>query len=644
MIYMPPPGPPPFAALDALREKKPEKLSEVPGYLKRLISKFFSRLFYIFGLVWETKPWILFVMLLMSVLSGVLPVAQAYAGSFLLNALAEAFASSGAGSVQWQKILMLLIVQFLCIFVISLTGTINGIVTKISGELVSNHVKVKIMHKAKSLDLSSFDKPDFYSKLENATREADHRPIMIISSVFSLVSTLITLVSYFVVLSQVRPRWASLLVIVLSVPGAAVSFIYRKKNFRYMRFRSKDRRRLSYYSEVVTDKDVAKEMRMFGLADSFIERYNNVFVRYFAGLKSLFFKEGAWNILFMLVSVTANCSLFAVIAKQVFSGSMPLGNYSLYTGALNYISTGISNLISTVSSIYEGTLFIDNLIAFMNEKAQIVSSLEKPRTPERRAGHKIELKNVSFRYPGTDRDVIHNFSCVINPGDTVVLVGLNGAGKTTLIKLITRLYDPTQGVIELDGHDIREYDTTELYKLYGIIFQDFGKYAVSVGENIAFGNVNKPEDEADIEKAAEMSSAKQFIDKLPGGFSTPLMRYFENDGIELSIGQWQKLSIARAFYSDSDILILDEPTASLDAIAEQEIYNQFDMLRKDKTTVFVSHRLSSATVATKILVIDGGELAESGTHRELMEKKGKYYELFSTQARRYIDENKAEKI
>ena len=227
---------------------------------------------------------------------------------------------------------------------------------------------------------------------------------------------------------------------------------------------------------------------------------------------------------------------------------------------------------------------------------------------------------------------------MLREGETAVLVGLNGAGKTTLIKLITRLYDPTEGEIYLDGRDIRDYDLNELYRMYGIIFQDFGKYAVSVKENIAFGDIRKGVVDKDIALAAKQSNADAFIDKLPDRYETPLMRYFEDNGIELSIGQWQKLSIARAFYSDSDVLILDEPTASLDPMAEQEIFDQFDTLRRDKTTIFVSHRLSSATTASKIIVLENGTVVEEGTHRELMEQHGKYYELFTTQAKRYVEE------
>ncbi|MBO4217492.1 MAG: ABC transporter ATP-binding protein, partial [Clostridia bacterium] len=325
------------------------------------------------------------------------------------------------------------------------------------------------------------------------------------------------------------------------------------------------------------------------------------------------------------------------IAKGVFTGAYEIGNYSLYTDALTSISNCVNNFISYTSTIYEGTLFINNMITFMDEKPTIVPSLEKPRDVKRHCGHSFVFENVSFRYPGGSRDVIKNLNMTINAGDTVVLVGLNGAGKTTLIKLLTRLYDPTEGRILLDGCDIKEYDVKQLYAMFGIIFQDFGKYAVSVRENIEFGDINKKPDEKDITSAAFHSNADSFIDKLPDKYDTPLMRYFEENGTELSIGQWQKLAIARAFFSDSDVLILDEPTASLDPMAEQEIFNQFDELREDKTTVFVSHRLSSATTADKIAVIEGGELVEFGSHEELMALRGKYYLLFSTQAKRYIE-------
>jgi ABC-type multidrug transport system fused ATPase/permease subunit len=271
----------------------------------------------------------------------------------------------------------------------------------------------------------------------------------------------------------------------------------------------------------------------------------------------------------------------------------------------------------------------------MKEEQTVVPTVEPPAEVKRNVGHTIEFRNVSFRYPGTSKDVIKNVNLTIEPGETVVLVGLNGAGKTTLIKLLTRLYDPTEGVIYLDGRDIREYDTKELYSMFGIIFQDFGKYAVTVDENIRFGDIHKEADRDAVREAAIQSAADEYISNLPNGYDTPLMRIFEKNGIELSGGQWQKLAIARAFYAESDVVILDEPTASLDPLAEQEIFNQFDRLRKSKTTIFVSHRLSSATIADKIVVLEYGRVVECGNHSDLMELNGKYHELFSVQADRY---------
>ncbi|MGN1094872.1 MAG: ABC transporter ATP-binding protein [Eubacteriales bacterium] len=632
-------GPPPDRGSEKNRVQKPKSLKEIPHFIATVIKNFFSRLTYIVRLVWETRPWILFTLLFIAVLQGFMPVIRSLVGAKLLNELANVFLANKTGvAVSFSGTMKLLVFQFVLIFATSIISNVETMVVRISGELVVNNVNNRIMKKAKTVDIASFDRPEFYEKLENASREAGARPIQIIRSTFSLMSTIISIVSYIVILWAVSP-FAPLIILLLSFPSAIISFTYRRKNFNYIRRNSKDRRELSYFSGLLTNKDMAKEIRIFDLNDSFRERYNNIFSRYFKGLKSLYIKEGSWNIALAIVSAVVNCILFLFIARGVYNGTMEVGDYSLYTGALSSISAGVNSFISTMSAIYEGTLFIDNLITFMNEKQTVIPLISEPRRAKHHTGHRIELQNVSFRYPGTDRDVIKNLSATLEPGDTVVLVGLNGAGKTTLIKLITRLYDPTEGRILLDGHDIREYELSDLYSLYGIIFQDFGKYAVTVKENIAFSKINEPINEKDIVLSAKQSSSEQFIEKLPKGYDTSLMRYFDEKGIELSIGQWQKLSIARAFYSDSDILILDEPTASLDAIAEQEIYNQFDELRKDKTTIFVSHRLSSATVANKILVIDGGVLIEQGSHAELMKKHGVYYELFSTQAKRYREDS-----
>lgn len=280
----------------------------------------------------------------------------------------------------------------------------------------------------------------------------------------------------------------------------------------------------------------------------------------------------------------------------------------------------------------------------MNEKQRIVPAVAPARSVEHGKLHTIEFKNVTFRYPGSHKDVIKNVSFTIHPGETLALVGLNGAGKTTLIKLMTRLYDTTEGQILLDGVDIKEYELKSLYRTFGIIFQDFGRYAATVEENIRFGNIHSDATMDAVKHAAKQSTSSEYIESLPDGYNTPLMRFFEHTGTELSIGQWQKLAIARAFYADSDIMILDEPTASLDAIAEQNVFNQFDKLTHDKTTIFVSHRLSSATIADQIIVLENGRLIEKGNHQELMDMQGKYYDLFTTQSKRYLQSKAEEAI
>lgn len=615
---------------DKLKEPKPKNIKEVPRYLKNVLRSTGERLFYIARLVWEAKPSLLFLMGIMTLYNGIMPIIGTLITAHLLGQIVLSF-------TQEVNLIIPLMWQFGYSFINSLVNSLNNSITKISGEIVTNHVKVKIMNKAKTIDLASFDMPDFYERLENANREAGTRPVNIMDSTFNLISKIISMCSYFVVLSTILVKlgWTAypffIGYVALSIISAAVSFYFRRQNFLYIRVRSKERRQLTYYSDLMVNKDMVKEIRLFGLSDLLIGRYQDTFRQYFKGIKQIIWKEGGWNIFLALCSALLNGILFFMIATNVSQ----VADYSVYTGALNSISATLSALIATGATIYEGSLFIDNMILFMNEESHILCSPKEALLPKRHCGHTIELRDVCFAYPGSQKNVLDHINLTLNAGDTAVLVGLNGAGKTTLIKLLTRLYDPTEGQILLDGADIRLYDTQALYKMYGIIFQDFGKYAMNVEENIRFGDISKVYAKDEIEKAAVQANADQFIEQLKNGYETPLMRYFEKNGTELSIGQWQKLSVARAFYSDSDILILDEPTASLDPMAEQEIFNQFDTLRKDKTTLFVSHRLSSATTANKIIVLKDGTISEMGDHASLMAKKGDYYQLFSTQAKRY---------
>lgn len=641
-------GPPPGARFQYAKVTPPKNIADVPRYLGELLGGFFTRMGYIFKLVWKTGPWILFAMLFFAVFQGVMPVVGSKISEAVLNELQSQYGLFDGDFAGFfgTSVFFLLVFMFTYNILTSIVNTLKNTVTRIAGELVVRTVKLEIMNKAKELDLCSFDLPAFYEKLENANREAGMRPIQILSSTFSMVSNVITLISFVVILAA-ELWWAALVMVAVSVPSAIINFYYRRKHFQYMRRRSKDRRQMNYYSDLMVNKDMVKEIRMFDLSDTFIGRYRETFNRYFAGIRALILRENVWHVIITVISSVVNCAFFAWFAYRVVTGGYQIGTYSLYTGALGQIAGQVGALIGVSATIYEGTLFIDNLTSFLKEEPTVVPVLPEERKEEgplkvkHGQAHTIEFRHVSFIYPGTERKVLDDVNLVIRPGETLVLVGLNGAGKTTLLKLLTRLYDPTEGVILLDGEDIRAYDVKDLYSMYGIIFQDFGKYAVSVTENIRFGDIRKEMKEEDIRKAAEEADATDYIGHLPNGFDTPLMRIFEENGIELSIGQWQKLAIARAFYSDSDVLILDEPTASLDPMAEQEIFNQFDRLRADKTTIFVSHRLSSATVASKIAVLEYGKLIEEGDHRTLMAKRGRYYELFSTQAKRYVTEGEA---
>ena len=601
---------------------------------------FFSRLFYIFALVWQSAPLILIAMMVLCALDGVLPVFGAYVSSYLLNEIADLITDKSLGIISenafdaMRPLIFLFVLNLIYMFMKKLLNKVSTMVTGIAGELVVNHIKLLLIGKAKTLDARSFDDPTFYEKLENANREANMRPISILNATFSLISAIISAVSFVVVLANLSPI-APLIIMVAAMPSALVSLFYRNKNFRYIRFHSKERRQMQYYSSLMVNKDRVQEIKILGLGDTFTAKYKAAFAQYYKGLKSLIVKEGVTQIAVGFITTVVNCFLFIFIAYTVIFGDGRVGDYSLYSGALTSITTYVATLLTSTVTIYEGTLFIDNMIEFMKEKCEIVAKGEEPAVPLRGVPHTVEFKNVSFRYPGMQRFVLKDVNLKFEASDTVVLVGLNGAGKSTLIKLLTRLYDPTEGAIYLDGRDLREYDVEALYDIFGIIFQDFGRYAETVGENIRFGDVAREYDINSVSLAAKRAGADAYIESLEKSYDTPLTRMFEETGRELSVGQWQKLSVARAFYKDSEILILDEPTAALDPLAEQEVFNQFSALSEGKIAVFVSHKLSSAVSASKIVVIDGGTVAEVGNHEELMSLRGRYYELFSTQARRY---------
>ena len=617
--------------------EKPKRLREVPRFIYLRIKGFFSRLGTIVGLVFHSAPICLFLMLFFCLAEGVLPVIGAYISRDLLNAIASLLGISATAEplAVLRPILVLLVFQICHSFCSKVVTRVNSVVTALAGEKVSNHIRIMIIGKAKEVDISSFDRPEFYEKLENANREAGMRPVGIIQAVLRVASTLISAISFIAVLFTLSP-FAPLVVIAAAIPGAIISYHYRQRNFHYIRRHSKERREMSYYSGLMVNKDQVKEIKLLGLGDTIISKYQTAFGKYFGGLRRLIVREGVSQILVSLISTVAHGALFAYVAYHVIYSSAAIGDYSLYSGALTSIAGYVTTLVTSTAAIYEGTLFIDNMIAFMKEEPHVVCALPEPRTAERGTHHTITFDKVSFAYPGSDRMVLKDMSFTLSSGERTVLVGLNGAGKTTLVKILTRLYDPTEGRVLLDGKDVREYDPEEYHRMFGAIFQDYGKYAETVAENIRYGDVHTPYSDARIGKAIEDGDAT-FVSDLPLGTQTPLTRLFYEDGLELSGGMWQKLSLARAFYREADFLILDEPTAALDPLAEEEVFRRFYQLSEGKLALFVSHRLSGATLADRILVVGEGRVLENGTHAELMALEGHYHRLFSTQAIRYAE-------
>jgi len=563
-----------------------------------------------------------------------LPIMNAYIAKNLINELIKIIGAKSWAAL--STVITLLILQFFYLILSRFSSQLRGTITTLSGEMVTNHIKLKIATKTEEIDIADFDRPDFYEKLENANREASSRPITILNATLTLFSNIISTISFIITIGTLHPLIPFVLII-LALPSAIINFAYRKVTFKYIKEHTTERRKMNYCTHVLTDKNFNKEIKLLGLHKTFIERYKTLFGDYFAGLKRIHIRETTLHMIVYTLSTLFNGAFLLFVVYKVCFDGMQVGDYTLYSTALTSVLSGVAAIVANSSKIYEGTLFIDNMIEFMAVESEIVPNVTPAIIPQKEIAHTIEFRNVSFAYPGTERLIIKDLNLTLQGGRSYALVGLNGAGKTTLIKLMTRLYDPTSGEILLDGKNIKNYDVKELYAMYGIVFQDFSKYAVTAKENIIFGDVNAEINEDRLIYAAKESGIHDFLSSLPNGYDTSLIRFFDNDAIDMSIGQWQKISIARAFYKDAGILILDEPTASLDPIAEADIFKQFDSLREGKTTLFVSHRLSSATAADEIIVMQGGKILEKGNHKELMQNEGAYFRLFTLQAEKYLE-------
>ena len=389
------PGMPPFGAQRPGENKvaAPKGIKDVPRYLKELLGGFFKRLVYIFKMVWETGHWIFISLLLVSVLSGIIPVISSIISKDILNELQKVVALDEKIEFFASAVMMLIIFMFVFRILENLTSRLNSFVTRIAGEKIVRYVKLQIMNKAKELDLASFDRPEFYEKLENANREAGHRPIQVLNQTLNIFSNAIKLVSYIAILASAKDIWwMALVMAAIAIPRAIINFSYRRKTFRYIRRRSKERRQMNYYSDLMVNKDMVKEIRMFDLSDKFIGRYDEAFSVYYKGLRSLIVRENVWHIVLAVISSVSSCIMYLVIAAMVFEGEIMIGDYQLYTGALMTVSGCVVSLIELSASIYEGTLFIDNLIAYIHEEKTVVPSVKTPEKVTHGKPHTIEFR------------------------------------------------------------------------------------------------------------------------------------------------------------------------------------------------------------------------------------------------------------
>jgi ATP-binding cassette subfamily B protein len=494
------------------------------------------------------------------------------------------------------------------------------------------HVSVQVMQQAAQLDLTTYENPEFYDRLERARAQATDRLAMIQQMGRLFQYTVLTLIWSGVLIY--RSPYMILLLIAGVLPSffgeTHFAFLGYAKNFR----QTPAKRQMDYLRQVGGSKEAAKELKLFNLSDYLTNRFKALSKNIYEEDVALSKKKLTWGGLLSLISTLGYYGAYVFAIYEAVSGRYPtIGVFSLITVAIQQAQSNFQQAFSTASGIADQALFLTDLIAFFDMKATVQSkpnALPCPR-PIRRG---FEFRNVSFAYPGTERRVLKNFNFTLNPGERIALIGENGQGKTTVVKLITRLYDPTEGQILLDGVDLREYSLEDLHREMGVIFQDFMRYEMTARENIAVGRIDVPHTEEEIHDAAYKSLAEGVIAKMANGYDQMLGRRFEG-GVDLSGGEWQKIALARAYLRNAQLLILDEPTAALDAKSELEVFERFAELTEGKMALLISHRFSTVRMADRIVVLEGGRLVEEGTHPQLIALGGRYAGMFEMQAASY---------
>lgn len=580
------------------------------------------------ALVWETSPALTTATVALRLLRALMPLAMLWVGKLILDALV-AFTTAGTGNP--GAIWRLVGLELALAVASDVLGRANTLVDSLLGDRFTNRVSVRLMEHASTLDLASFEDPVFYDKLERARRQTTGR-LGMLASLLNLCQDAVTLASLSAGLMVFSP-WLMLLLAAAVLPAFLGETHFSTLSYSVLYQRTPQRRELDYLRLLGASLQSAKEVKIFGLGPYLAQRYLDVSSRIYDENKEISVKRAAVGSALNLIATGGYYGGYAVVLVQALAGALSIGSFTFLTGSFYRSRTYIERLLQGFNEVTEQALFLGDLFDFFAMRPRITSketALPAPRPI--RAG--FEFRDVSFAYPGSSRAVLEKVNFRLEPGQKIALIGENGAGKTTLVKLLARLYDPTSGQVLLDGVDLRDYRVEDLRKEIGVIFQDYMRYEMLAKENIGFGEISRIAERDRIEHAGSQSLASEVIARLPDGYDQMLGRRFDG-GVELSGGEWQKFALARAYMRDAQLLILDEPTATLDARAEYKVFERFSELTRGRMAVLISHRFSTVRMADAIFVLADGQIRERGTHDQLVTLGGRYAELFALQAAGY---------
>jgi len=585
-----------------------------------------------FGIVWAAHPPSALAMAVCTLIGAFLPVSQAWIAKLIVDRVVTAITQQTGAQIGLQTVLPLLALEFLLLVVKDANTQGRSFAEHILHAQINLNINNLMIRKALELDLSHFENAEYYDKLENARREADWRSLQIVDGGFYLAQNGLTILSYAALLLRFSP-WLALILFLATIPAFIVQSRYSELSFRVLSWRAPEARRLNYLEYLLTNDHAVKEVKLFGLGESLLARYSTLFAQFLHEDEAIARKRSLASLGWGLLTTLSYYGAYAWIVWRAVSRTITLGDMTLYLSVFRSSQGMFEAILTGVNKLYENGLFMSNLFAFLELQPQMVRSAQALPVPSTfRQG--IEFRHVSFKYTGQSDWALHDVNMTIKPGEKIALVGQNGAGKTTLIKLLTRLYDPTEGQILLDGVDLRDYDLEGLRRQIGVIFQDFVRYHLTASENVGFGQIEALQDRPRIVGAAQKSGADPVIAGLPEGYETTLGRWFSK-GRDLSGGEWQKIALGRAFMRDCALLVLDEPTAALDAENELRVFQKFRELVADKMAVLISHHFSTVRMADRIFVIEDGHISEQGSHTELLAQGGTYARLFTLQAESY---------